>query len=370
MTDNKVLLLIESGGPGGAERLVLSLARSYRDRGLQVVVLTFREGWLTQELDEQAFERLNIKSEKGFDLQLPFKIAALIKQHGIKVLHSHLLDSNFYGGLAARIAGVPHVATEHGDIHHTKRKKFLRLKLGILARLCTTRFVAVSSFSARVLRELGVPAGRIQVIHNPAVFPESADPITREEARTLLGISEPGHFLWLHVGMLRAVKNQKLLLEAFAQTLTGIPAQTMCLVGDGPERAALEQHAAELGLQERVKFLGFQRDTSRWFRAADACVMSSLSESLPMALLEAAAAGLPLVSTDVGGVSEIIHPPENGFLVPTNDSRALAGAMSKLAGDQALAKRMGLKSRVLADTQFSLSNATSEYLQLFEILLW
>lgn len=363
----KILLLIESGGPGGAERLVLNLAEAYKARGLEVAVLNFRDGWLTQELDERKIPRFSITSERSLDLSLPFKIAEIVKREKFSVIHSHLLDSNFYGGLAARIAGVKHVATEHGDIHHTKRKKFLRLKLFILSWFCPTKFVSVSEFSARVLRELGVPQGKLSVVHNPALVAESLDPLSRTETRRLIGVGDEQHFVWLHTAMLRAVKNQKLLLEAFAAAVNKNPAQTLCLAGEGPERAALEQFAQELGLKDRVKFLGFQRDTSRWYQASDGFVLSSLSESLPMALLEAAAAGLPLVGTDVGGVNEIIHQNQNGLLVQSGKAVALFGALDRLASDRALARQMGQRSKELVEAEFSLARSVSSYLQLFAL---
>ena len=121
----RILLFIETGGPGGAERVVAALAKGFKELGKQVNVCTLRTGWLTEELAAIGVPHHLIESGRGFDVFLPFKIARLAKSRNADVWHTHLLDSNFYGAIAARISGIPPLATDHGDVHHTQKKRFL-----------------------------------------------------------------------------------------------------------------------------------------------------------------------------------------------------------------------------------------------------
>ena len=277
----KILFLVESGGPGGAERVVLSLAKSYQQSGVSVAVLTFRSGWFTEQLDKENIPRHHIVSHFPFDVTLPFRIARLIRQENIQVLHSHLLDSNFYGGLAARIAGVRHLATEHGDVHHPQSTKMMGFKLRIL-RALGTKFTAVSRYTAKALASFGVESSAISVVGNPIpTHAASSDGSSRALIRGELGIDE-SCWVWIHVANLRPVKDQRTLLEGFKLSCALDPKQHLLIVGDGPERAALE---AQADSDSRISFLGHRDDVPSLLTASDGFILSSRSEALPMALL-------------------------------------------------------------------------------------
>ncbi len=323
-----ILFFIESGGPGGAEQVVLALAKGAITRGYQVAVVTLRTGWLTETLDSIGIPHIHLKSETGLDFGLPFRLAQLCREQKASVLHSHLLDSTFYAALAARIAGVGHIGTEHGDVHHTSLKKFARVKLGIL-RLLKTRVSAVSHFTAKRLIELGLSPTQVTCIGNPIPSTERSIEI-RSTLRESLGISEEStdHWLWLHVANHRPVKDQATLLRGFAKSLSQVDRkQTLALIGDGPERANLETLCAELDIASHVSFLGFRDDVADWLIAGDGFILSSKSEALPMSLLEAAQAGIVLISSNVGGVGDIIKDKETGLLFPSGDTDALANAI-------------------------------------------
>lgn len=365
-----ILLFIESAGRGGAESMVLFLAKALKQRGYQVSVLTLRTGWLTHALDSSKTPRFQLESSFPFDISLPFRIARLLKRNKIDLLHAHSLDSNFYGGLGAQLAGTLFLGTEHGDIHRPHSKHFVSFKVRMLSFL-RCRFTAVSHFTWQGLVESGIKEDLVQVVTNPVTIPQiELLPQLRRDVRLSLGIENEyeKHWLWVHVARFTLVKNQALLLQAFAKTLHGTTwPQTLCLIGDGPERNHLEDLTRALDIQKHVIFLGFQDNTERWLVAADGFLLSSLSEAMPLSLLEAAAHALVIVSTDVGGVREIIQDGQSGFLAPREEITHFSEAMCQVLQNPQESKTMGQRAREVVREKCSPVAVLDEYVRLYNM---
>ncbi len=298
----KILFFIETGGPGGAERVVLELLRGFKELGHEVSLATLRTGWLTETAQSEGFPYFQLVSTRRLDVTLPFRLAKLIRILGAEVLHTHLLDSNFYGALAARISGVRHVGTEHGDVHHLDLRKHLRTKLK-LASSGRSILTSVSEYSARRLEQLGVNAAKIRVVPNPVNHPHPS--AARDQVRAELGVTS--EWLWFHVGNLRPVKDQLTLIRGFGESFhSGAREQRLVIIGEGGERPAIESLIKQLELQDAVRLLGHQDNVERFLSAGDGFILSSVSESMPMALLEAIAQGLFPICSSVGGIPEII----------------------------------------------------------------
>lgn len=360
----KLLLFIETGGPGGAERVVLELARGFLSRGIETHVLTFRTGWLTDRLKDEKINHSQLETNRRLDIGLPFRISSFIQEQGITVVHSHLLDSNFYGAMAAALAGVVHVGTEHGDVHHTQGKKLLHSKLRLIS-WCGSRLTAVSEFSRKHLLELGFPSSKLSVVGNPLSDTAESSTTSRKDMRTELSIP-PHEWVWAHVANLRPVKDQRTLLRGFAESLRHAPDQTLLLIGDGPERPALEALATELGLGIKLKFCGFREDVASYLGTSDGFILSSLSEALPMSLLEAAQSGLVLIASSVGGIPEVIRDGETGFLFPAGDSNALGALMTKVVSAPNEARESANRARREVLEKFSLDRVLNQYLALYQ----
>lgn len=359
----KVLQFIETGGPGGAERVVLGLAKGLLMREVDTHVLTLRTGWLTDQLKAEKINHSLLPSERRLDITLPLRLSAFMQENGFSVLHSHLLDSNFYGAMAAALAGIPHVATEHGDVHHTQGKKLLHAKLRIIS-WCGSSMTAVSKFSADHVAALGFPASRLSVVGNPLPLTTDEHP-SREAIRAELGIG-PDEWVWAHVANLRPVKDQRTLVEGFAYATARTPVpQRLVLVGDGPERPALEARVRELGIEGAVLFSGFRDDVDRFLAASDGFVLSSLSESLPMSILEAARHGLVLVTSAVGGLPEIVRPGETGFLFSAGSPEGLADELVKVCEDRAAARTLADRAKADILGRFSLETVLDRYTALY-----
>ena len=363
----RVLLFIESGGPGGAESVVVRLATALRERGIDAAVMTARTGWLTDTLRERDVPHFQIDDGGRFSLGFPLRVAHVLREREIDVLHSHLLDSNFYGALGARIAGVRHVATEHGDVHHTQRKKLLRTKIRTISAL-GSRFTAVSDFTREHLERLGACPSMVSRVGNPVDSPPPIDAAERKERRRSLGIDAAAddHWLWIHVANHRPVKDQVTLLRGFARALSDTPiAQKLCLVGDGPERTNLESVTNDLGIRQHVHFAGFRDDVPSWLQAADGFVLSSRSEAMPMSLLEACLSGCLPVCTNVGGIGEVVTPGETGWLVDPADPVALGDALLRAVSDVPGSKRQAAASRARVEAQYSVDTVLDAYLRIY-----
>lgn len=200
------------------------------------------------------------------------------------------------------------------------------------------RVVVPSRYLRGVALGWGLAPERVEVVPNPA--PELPDSPTRAETRAALGLDGPA------LGAAGRLTPQKALGDALA-ALARVPGVQLLVRGDGPERAALERQAAELGLDGRVRFLGAgtRDDVVRLFRAVDAALLTSAWENMPHAVLEALAAGTPVVATAVGGVPEVVRDGENGLLVPAGDVEAIAEAIRRIVEDEGLRRSLAAAAR-------------------------
>jgi glycosyltransferase involved in cell wall biosynthesis len=247
------------------------------------------------------------------------------------------------------------VMTRHGEADRTSARLVAApITDGIIA--CSTR--VRDAFRARHPR---YPSRRLIVIEN-GVDTSSRAPV----ADALASVRKPGHRVVVTVARLDPVKDLGTMIRALA-TLGDRKVQ-LVLVGDGPTREELTALTRDLGLEERVTFLGFRRDVADILRAADVFALSSISEGMPLAALEAMAAGLPVVATAVGGTPEVVRDGVTGLLVPARDPNAFGAALARVLDDDALRASMGAASRARVEASFSLRVTTERYLDAYEAL--
>jgi glycosyltransferase involved in cell wall biosynthesis len=226
--------------------------------------------------------------------------------------------------------------------------------------------VAVSEDVKRFLVEVtGAAERRIRVVHNGIgrVALPSADEVDRR--RSALGIAAGERIVGM-VGSLSGVKGHRYLLEAAREILAGCPSTTFVIVGHGPLEAELRAQVTRLRLDGRVRFLGFRDDAGELVSLFDVFALPSLSEGLSIALLEAMAAGRPIVATNVGGNPELITDGETGLLVPAGDARSLAAAIGRLLKDTAEAKRLGENGMHRVTTRFGLEHMIGGYQAIYD----
>jgi glycosyltransferase involved in cell wall biosynthesis/peptidoglycan/xylan/chitin deacetylase (PgdA/CDA1 family) len=353
MQKPKVAHVALSLDAGGLERLICNLSLSRELEGIESVVVCLDEpGVLAPGLEAGGVRVVVIKRRPGFDVRLIRSLAAFFRREGINAVHTHSIDPMFYGGLAAWLAGVRiRVHTQHSIMlpNYSLANKF---KFYVAAKLFT-KVVAVAEETRRGMTGFGIPVERVATILNgvdETRFPtavDEKDPALRELARR-----DPEEWIFGTVARLAPEKGLHRMLQAFALVLQAHPNSRLIVVGDGPERAALQSEAERLGVSAKVQWLGYRDDVEKILPLFDLWLSSSLSEGIPLALLEAMAAGRAIAATRVGGVPEVVLE-DCGTLVPADDSQALANAVQALMADPERRARMGANARRRVSACFS-----------------
>jgi glycosyltransferase involved in cell wall biosynthesis len=267
-----------------------------------------------------------------------------------------------YGLLAARLARVPAVvATAHSRYQIAP---VLARQPRVIAR-CVDRYLAVSQGVARQLREdFRIPARKVSLVRNGIVPPGVPPPQARAALRAQLtaGADRP---IVLTVARLDLRKGLQYLLDAVRQ----VPQAMLVLAGDGEDRSTLEAQARDLQVADRVVFLGHRTDVPALLAAADVFVLPSLTEGLPISLLEAMAAGTPVVGTAIEGIDELIVAGETGVLVPPADANGLAAGILAVLRDPAGAHVRATAARAFVDREFTVERARTQVLEVYRELL-
>lgn len=340
------------------------LAIELGERGLRSVVVGLdRGGQLQERLAAGGVEFHDLGGRRMLDPRYHLELATVFRRLRPSAVHSHGFAPLLYSVVARALSGRPRlVHTEH-SIEYLLPRADYRRTLRSLAR-STSAFVVLGDRMRRYYaEEIGVPDNRLRVIPNGVAVGAEITPEARRAARERLGVGEG--FLVATVGRLAQEKNYPMLLEAFAAGTRGDPAATLVFVGDGQEREDLERRAAALGVSDRVRFAGWRTDVSALLPACDVFAMSSFSEGLPMAMLEAMAAGLAVVSTRVGDIPEVVEEGTSGRLVASGDVAALAGVLADLRADPAERARLGRTARALVIGRYSRSAMVDAYLDAY-----
>ncbi|XXX72122.1 glycosyltransferase [Sorangium sp. So ce134] len=362
-----VVHVVSSFQTGGAEQVVVDLAASQRAAGHDVLAVAIAEdpdGPRAEQLRRRGVEVRLVPKCPGFDGTLTARLAALFATKGVTLVHAHNQLSLVYAAPAGWLHRVPVIHTKHGVSQDMQGRGWLRSA----ASAFVDAHVAVSQpTAAAVLGRREVEPPKLHVVANGIDLSRFApDPAARARVRAELAIPQDA---WVvgSVGRLSPVKNHELLVRAAARALPG--SGRLLVVGDGPERARLVALARELGVSERVLFAGERHDVPALLAALDVFALPSLSEGLPLALLEAMATGLPAVASDVGGVPTALVHGETGFLVPSGEVAPLAARLSELMADPALAARMGRCGRAIALRRYSAARMAERYMDLYTLLL-
>jgi glycosyltransferase involved in cell wall biosynthesis len=352
---------------GGAERQAMLLAKGLRRRGwrVSVVALSGTGGAAAADLRDYGVAFLSLEMRKGLaDPRGWLRFHRWLWRERPDVVHAHLPHAAWLARWSRLAAPVPAVIDTLHSSHTGKRGR----RIGYAySRWLPDHVTAVSHATAAAHLAAGmVREEHLSVLGNGIeVEAWQPDAHVRSAARRELGLAD--EFLWIAVGRLEAVKDYPTLLRALACE----PATARLLIlGAGPLEAELVQLAAQLELERRVHFRGFEPNVQRWMQAADGFVLSSRYEGLPMVLLEAGASGLPAVATNVAGTREVIVDGANGWLAPAGDPHALASAMARLMQIPIEARlAMGERARRRVVEQFSLETVLDRWERLYEDLL-
>ena len=358
-----VLYLITELSTGGAQTaLTRLLTRLDRSRFSPAVACLYNgDGAAAQAIRALGVPVTDLGMAAKWRWDALWRLYRLLRCERPAILHTHLFHANIPGRILGRLAGVPVViCTEHTMAMESP----WRYRLNRWTDGLADRIVAVSANVRNFCRtHIGLPEEKLVLIPNGVELPELPLP-SPQETRAALGLPPEGLLLGT-VSRLDPAKGIEVLLEALPQ----VEDAALVVIGDGPQRAALESLAARLGLSARVYWAGFQPDVTRWLLAFDLFVQPSHYEGLPTTVLEAMAAGLPVVATAVGGTPEVVVDGVTGLLVPPRDSAALAQAIAALLRDPELRGRMGKAGRERVAQHFSVERMVRKTERLYAELL-
>lgn len=365
----RIAFLTTSTLVGGAEVQVLALADRLRARGHETIIISLiPAGPLDAEAKKLGIATHSLGMRPGIpDPRALLRLARELRAWRPDILHSHMVHANLLARLVRPLTRVPVLIC---TVHNMDEGGAIRMGAYRLTNRLADLTTIISHAAADRFARIGaIPRDRLRVLPNGVDTSRFRPrPELRGALRKELGVGD--EFLWLAVGRFEPAKDYPNLLAAFAEVVAHRPRAVLALAGHGFLQEAMERKAESLGIKGQVRFLGLRRDVPELMSAADAYVMSSAWEGLPMVLLEAASSGLPIVATDVGGNREVVVDGENGLLVPARDAAALGLAMRRAMGtSSAELQTMGERGRARALEQYSLARVVDTWETTYRELL-
>jgi sugar transferase (PEP-CTERM/EpsH1 system associated) len=346
---------------GGAERVVLNIAGGLRGSRIEGSICSTVPASSIKTLLAPDIPLFELQRRPGNDPSFVWQLYQLIKRQRPHIVQTHSWGTLCEGLAAGRMARVPvMIHLEHGTLQ--TRKYQVRVQRWAWRR--TDRLLAVcSQLADRMADTMAVPRSSIRIIRN-GVDTQRFQGHSRREARLRLGVPRDA-FLLGTAGRLAEVKDHATLLEALRLLAEEKVRVCAVIAGDGPLKSAIESRIQSLGLQDCVRLLGHRPDIETVLAALDVFVLSSRSEGLPMAILEAMASGVAVISTRVGGVAEVVTEGATGLLIEPGSPHALAAAIRQLIDNPSLRLQMGAAGRTRAEREFSLETMVAHYERLY-----
>jgi len=353
----KILHLIAAPQIGGAERLLLTLADHIDAARFELALGVFVDAREERndffvEAQQHGVTLLPIEIKGAFDPGQLFKLLRILRSFRPDVLHAHGYKTNLFAFILARCTEIPVVATVHGWLHSTKK---LTRKIDTLNRRLLPYFDQVIAVSSQIEKELlrsGVPAKRLLQLNNVAAMQRrgvNQQPLPERRNPSAASFKMVGF-----IGRLEPVKGGADFIAAAAEILASTSKVKFVIAGAGSKKQNLQAQVHELGLETQVEFLGFVEDPAALLQQLDVYVLPSLDEGVPLSLLEAMAAGVPVVASRVGGVPEVIEAGVNGLLVPPRRPDLLAEAIKSCLDNPLEAEQRAGRAKQTVARDFSL----------------
>ena len=351
---------------GGAEEMVLNLVRHLPPRYEPMVACIHEAGPIGEEIRRTGvpFEVLGLTP----GLSRPFDVLRLrdaLNTFAPTIVHTFLLTGSLYGRFAAMMSGVPIVIGTEVNIYENKKPLHARIERWLMKG---TDAVVASAESVKdhYVAQVGAEPAAVEVIYNAVDWAQLQATMTRGEFRKAAGVPLDAPVAGI-IARLTEQKAHRVLFESMTQA--GLSAMHLIVVGDGELRDDLRSRAASLGIAGRVHFLGARRDLGNILSAIDIFAMPSYWEGLPLSMVLAMGAGLPVVASRVAGIPEVVRDRVSGLLVDPGDSEQLARALATLVADPALRLRLGDEARAFVTPLFGIDGYVASITALYDSLL-
>lgn len=350
----RVMHVILTLGVGGAEQLVYRMVTSCTDANRPVVCCLLFLGELGEQLKREGGSVYCRNHNGGMDFGIISWLKQIIIDEKIDVVHAHTYSPLFYSVPAAKlVGGVKVVYTEHGRLY-PERSNWKHSLINPILALGTDHMVSISESTAKAMNKYdNFPLNRIKVIHNGISIPDIEQKVDFLAKKRSLGLAESCRVIGT-AARIEEIKNIPMMLRAFQHVLDEIPDTCLLIAGKGSKEQELKSYAEELGISQKVKFVGLRNDLWEIYQIMEIFLLSSFTEGISVTLLEAMASGVPAVVTDVGGNSEVVVDEVTGCLVPLNDDGAMAKSIVELLKnrEKSLGYAAGAKERVANDFSF------------------
>jgi len=366
----RVLHVLSSSGIGGTEVSTLRLARETQDLLETAFLILASRGPISEAIERAGFPIAHAPATSLVTtLRALPTIVRILRDSNAHIVHTYGLRAHLLGRTLGRLAGKRCIVGGLRSLTGTSSQGEHWLWLDRLTFPLSCGYVSNSDAAIERFAENGYPRARLWRIHNGVDLDlfRPATPDERRAAREGMGIAGDCVVMTC-VASLRPVKNHRLLFQAVGKLDDRV---LLLLIGDGPLQGDLERDARELGMEDRVRFVGrvTTDELPRVLGASDLCVLTSDSEGLPTSLLEAMACGLPVVAASVGGIPELVINGETGLLVPPGDVEALTEAIRAVEADDRLRERMGRAGRERAEKAFGLRRMADAYVEVYRKLV-
>jgi glycosyltransferase involved in cell wall biosynthesis len=374
-TPARIVQVIDGLGRGGAEQLLVAYSTELKRTGydVQVVVLQVKDGNPQAERLQAAGIPVTLQRvDKLRRVDQLWSAVRAIRALKPDVVHAHLQFANIAAGLSRLALGVPAVATLHTIEHPSGMDRSSR-RLWLMNRILATsvdRVICLSRASAEAARRNGLARARLEILGNGidlSIF-DRPPRQSRAELRDQFRIARDAPLI-ITVAVLRREKGVDRLVAAMPSLKSRCPDVQLLVVGDGPIFSALQSQVSALDLEDSIHLAGFRDDVPDLMRASDIFVLPTLGDALPTVVMEAMAARLPVVASDVGGLSDMVTQGVEGALVPPDDVPALAAAIDRLLLDADARSQAGEAARLRAERDFSLQEQVRRLAEIYEDLI-
>ncbi|MFH0839972.1 MAG: glycosyltransferase [Candidatus Omnitrophota bacterium] len=363
----KIAHLITDLDIGGAELMLLKVLRNSDKELYDHLVISLKSrGKVAQGIESLGISVISLNMRWYNSPLCFFRLCGVLKKKKPDIVHNYLFHAEMAGRICGRMAGVPAIVSSLRSVKvgGAFREALLRITDGLVDGVtAVSKKVALEHVRKRTTKE-----NKIKVVYNGLEFDNRKAGNNKDELRKKAGIV-PGDFLIMSVGNLRPVKGYSFIFDAVKALQKKGEDVKLVIVGDGSYKKTLEADLANKGISDKVVFAGEREDVSDFLSMADAFVMASLWEGMPNALLEAMLAGLPVITTKVGGIPEVVCDNENGILVEPKDGRALAEAIERIIKNEVLRKRLGENAKSYIKENFDIKRTVAETEKLYGELL-
>jgi len=365
-TPTRVLYLSHAFAVGGAEEMVLNLVRHLPPQYVPAVACIHEAGPIGLEIERTGvpFKVLGLKPGvlRPFDV---LRLRDFLYECQPDIVHTFLLTGSLYGRFAAMMARVPVVIGTEVNVYERKRTLHALAERWLMR---DTDAVVASAESVRdfYIKQVKADPSKVEVIYNAVDWAQLQATVSRDELRASVDVPPDAPLLTI-IARLTEQKGHRILLDALVRP--DLAHARLLVVGDGPLRQALESQAANLGLSPRVRFVGARRDLGNILAATDVFVMPSFWEGLPLAMVLAMGAGVPVVATRVAGIPEVVQDGVTGLLVPPGDSGELGAALSRVVNDDTTRVLLGQAARAFVGPRFGVDGYVKSVTGLYDRLL-